>query len=82
MFLFKKRNGYYYAVYNNDEGKRVFLSTKSKNKSEAYEFFSNLKQEIKNRRLNKIIPISIQSPAYPLNNIARHCGYWLQKIQH
>ena len=59
MFLFKKRNGYYYAVYNNDEGKRVFLSTKSKNKSEAYEFFSNLKQEIKNRRLNKIIPISL-----------------------
>lgn len=54
MYLFKKRNGYYYAVYNNNQGKRVFLSTKSKNKSEANEFFANLKQEIKKRRLVKL----------------------------
>jgi integrase len=60
MFLFKKKNGYYYVVYNDENRKRRFLSTKTKYKREANEFFSNIREEIKRRQKQEIISISLE----------------------
>lgn len=60
MFLFKKKNGYYYVVYDDENKKRKFLSTKTKYKSEANEFFSNIREEIKRRQKKEIFPISLE----------------------
>ncbi len=60
MFLFKKKNGYYYVVYDDENKKRKFLSTKSKYKSEANEFFSNIREEIKLRKKQEVISINLE----------------------
>lgn len=60
MFLSKHKNGYYYIYYSDQFGKRKNISTKTKNKSEANKFLSNLSAELKKRAEKKIVPISLK----------------------
>ena len=45
MFLIQHKNGYYKLCYNNNFGRRITISTKSKNKSGALQFLSGLSKE-------------------------------------
>ena len=47
MFMFKRTNGIYYIVYLDLDRKRKYISTKSRHKSEALKFLSEIKEEIK-----------------------------------
>ena len=60
MFMFKRANGIYYIVYLDLDRKRKYISTKSRLKSEALKFLSEIKEEIKSRKLNKVIPITLK----------------------
>jgi len=60
MFLSKRNNGFYYIFYDTPQGKRTCISTKSKVKSEANQFFSNFHSELKERRKYKVIPITLR----------------------
>jgi hypothetical protein len=60
MFIFKRGNGYYYAVYDGDNGKRKQISTSTKNKSEALKFLTNLNGEIKRRKDLGFTPITLK----------------------
>lgn len=59
MFL-HKRNNIYYLVYQDENKKRKYISTKCKNKASAFEFVSNFKAELAERRKNKIDIISLE----------------------
>ncbi|MGA2667950.1 MAG: phage integrase SAM-like domain-containing protein, partial [Ignavibacteria bacterium] len=50
MFLFKRKNGYYY-IGMLENGKRVNVSTKKKSKSEANESFRTFKHKKKSRNI-------------------------------
>ena len=58
MFLSKRSNGYWYILYENRNGKRTCLSTKSKRKSDAIKFLSNLQDVLRSRQTDRMIPIS------------------------
>jgi len=60
MFIFKRGNGYYYAVYDGDNGKRKQISTNTKSKSEALKFLTNLNGEIKRRKELGVVPINLK----------------------
>lgn len=61
MFIFKRGNGYYYVAYVDQKtGRRKHISTKTKYKSEANQFFANVKEEIKRREAMEIDPISLK----------------------
>jgi len=59
MFLSKRSNGFWYIFYENRYGKRTCLSTKSKLKSDALKFLSNLQDELRSRKSERMIPISL-----------------------
>jgi site-specific recombinase XerD len=61
MTLSKHKSGYYYIYYNDPKtARRTSLSCKTKRKLLAVEFLSNFEREYKNRKSNKIIPISLE----------------------
>ncbi|MCE1164575.1 MAG: site-specific integrase [Bacteroidetes bacterium] len=45
MFLYKRSNGIYYLCYKDDSGKRAFISTKEKKKTDALKFLTNFKNK-------------------------------------
>jgi integrase len=58
MFLSKRKNGFYYIYFDDIEGKRKAVSTKSKIKKEAIKFLSSFKlnlEEKQNNRVNDIL---------------------------
>lgn len=59
MFLSKRPSGIYYIYYEDSNGKRQAISTKSKLKSEALKFLTNFKSEILERTSRKTIPITL-----------------------
>lgn len=68
MFLFKNSNGFYYLFYNcNLTGKRKKISTKTKLKSEAYQYLNSFQPEAR-QGANKIKPISISELYSALEN--------------
>lgn len=59
MYLSKRKNGFYYIYYFQSSGKRTCISTKKKLKNEAIRFLSNFKEEIEQKRIEKLRPISL-----------------------
>ena len=59
MFLFK-RGKYYHIYYNDKNGKRKNLSTKTKSKSEATKFLTNFNKELKKRNDQEVEPIFLE----------------------
>ncbi len=59
MFLSKRPSGIYYIYYEDSNGKRQAISTKSKLKSEALKFLINFKSELLERASRKTIPITL-----------------------
>lgn len=59
MFLSKRSNGRYYIFYDNSNGKRTCISTRTTKKSEALKFLSNFEKELKERESKKTIPITL-----------------------
>jgi len=59
LFLSKRKNGNYYIYYLNEVGKRACISTKCKLKNEALKFLSNFKNQLEERKVNKVFPISL-----------------------
>ncbi len=57
MYLSKRSNGYYYVYYDKPDGKRTCISTRTKFKSEATKFLSDFQKELKQRSIEKNIPI-------------------------
>ena len=49
LYLSKHKNGYYYIYYNDDNGKRQSITTKTKIKSEAHKVLSNFDDIIKEK---------------------------------
>ncbi|MCH7963152.1 MAG: site-specific integrase [Bacteroidetes bacterium] len=61
MYLSKRINGYYYIYYKDKYGKHQGISTKSKLKSDALEFLTNFKSELKKKEHQKVIPILLDA---------------------
>lgn len=59
MFLSKRANGVYYIYYNDEQGKRQAISTKSSIKSEALKFLTDLKQGIKKKKERPVTQIKL-----------------------
>lgn len=59
MFLSKRSNGRYYIFYENSNGKRTCISTRTTKKAEALKFLSNFEKELKERESKKTIPITL-----------------------
>ena len=55
MYLSKRINGYYYIYYKDKNGKHQGISTKSKLKSDALEFLTNFKSELKKKEHQKVV---------------------------
>ena len=60
LFLSKRKNGNYYIYYLNEVGKRACISTKCKLKNEALKFLTNFKNQLEERKANKVIPIGLE----------------------
>ena len=60
LLLSKRKNGFYYVYYLNELGKRACISTKSKRKNEALKFLVNFKNQLEERKANKVIPIKLE----------------------
>lgn len=60
MYLSKRTNGIYYIFYPQPNGKKTCLSTGERSKSEALKFLSNFEAELKMRKKNSVIPISLK----------------------
>jgi len=60
LFLSKRKNGIYYVYYLNEAEKRACISTKRKKKNEALKFLADFKNQLDNRKANKVIPISLE----------------------
>jgi len=60
LFLSKRKNGIYYIYYLNEVGKRACVSTRAKRKNEALKFLANFKNQLEERKANKVIPISLE----------------------
>ncbi len=61
MFISKRSNGYYYIYYDDGNGIRQAISTKSKLKKEAFQFLTNFSNEIKKKSKQLYIPIDFNS---------------------
>jgi site-specific recombinase XerD len=59
MILSKRSNGFYNVIYNQSNGKRTRISTKTKIKAEALKFLSQFQKEIETRKLQKLTCISL-----------------------
>jgi integrase len=60
MYLFK-RGEIYYIQYTTQPGDHIHrISTKCKNKREAFKFLTNLKEEIENRKKSRVNSITLQ----------------------
>ena len=59
-FFLSNSNNIYYIFYNNKDGKRARISTKTKNKSSALKFLSNFNNELKERNEQETIKITVQ----------------------
>lgn len=57
-FLNKRKNGYWYAHYRDEDGRWKSLSTRAKTKSEASKFFSNLKSNIEQSKKKPSQPLT------------------------
>lgn len=60
MFIYKRKNGYYYVVYEDKNKRRKQISTKTKSKKEANIFLSKLDLELKKRKDQETIPITLK----------------------
>ena len=60
LFLSKRKNGIYYVFYLKEAEKRACISTKRKKKNEAIKFLADFKNQLDNRKANKVIPISLE----------------------
>ncbi|MCK5457686.1 MAG: site-specific integrase, partial [Melioribacteraceae bacterium] len=60
MFIFRRKNRYYYVVYEDRNGKRKLISTKTKSKREATKFLANFNKEIQKRNEQETIPITLK----------------------
>lgn len=58
MFLNKRKNGYWYAHYRDEDGRWRSVSTRAKTKSEASKFFSDLKSNLEHRKKKPSLPIT------------------------
>jgi len=60
MFLSKRPNGIYHLYYEQADGKRTSVSTKTKLKSEAYKFLAEFSKNLKEQKERKILSISLK----------------------
>jgi len=60
MFLSKRSNGIWYVFYDNSQGNKTCISTKTKLKRDALKFLSNFDYELSKRGQSKIILISVK----------------------
>jgi len=60
MFLSKRSNGTYYVFYEQGNGKRTCISTKTKLKKEANLFLSQFSEKLKSLRKQSFNPISLK----------------------
>ena len=60
MILSKRSNGIYYVIYNQANGKRTRISTKSKMKVEALSFLSRFQKELDLRKNMKPVAVTLQ----------------------
>ena len=60
MFLSKRPNGIYHLYYEQADGKRTSISTKSKLKSEAYKFLAEFSKNLKEQKERRILSISLK----------------------
>lgn len=61
MFLSKRSNGMYYIFYDQSNGKRTCISTKSKNKSQAIKFLSEFQSRARASTLGDSISIDLKT---------------------
>ncbi|MHB8929413.1 MAG: tyrosine-type recombinase/integrase, partial [Melioribacteraceae bacterium] len=61
MILTKRKNGRWYIVYNQANGKRTGISTGTKIKTKALKLLSKFEKELENKKSQKTIPISFNS---------------------
>ena len=60
MFLFKRRNGYYYVVYETTDKKRKNISTKVKTKAEALLFLTKFEKVLEKKQSEGFISITLK----------------------
>lgn len=82
MYLSKRNNGFYYVYYYQPSGKRTCISTKTRLKVEAIKFLSNFKEEIEQKRIEKLRPVSLKeycnqfiSYSKNIHTVKTHKGY-------
>ena len=82
MYLSKRNNGFYYIYYYQPSGKRTCISTKTRLKNEAVKFLSNFKEEIEQKRIDKLRPVSLKeycnqflNYSKNIHTIKTHKGY-------
>ena len=64
MFLSKRSNGFWYVFYDNTNGKRTCISTKTKYKRDAIKFLSNFQTELESRAKSKVIPVLMKDYSF------------------
>ena len=74
MFLYKRKSGYYYIIYRQDNGKRTSISTHSKYKSDAIKFLTQFKDKIIAKEQQRVIPITLKEfkEEYLFYSVATH----------
>jgi integrase len=60
MFLSKRKNGIYYIVYDQPNGKRTCKSSGTKYKAEALKYLSHFESILKEEKNNVVIPITLE----------------------
>lgn len=60
MYLYKRKSGIYYVIYNQPNGKRTSLSTQTQYKKEALKFLTDFKSTLKERQEQKVTPITLK----------------------
>ncbi|MFZ1082315.1 MAG: site-specific integrase [Candidatus Kryptoniota bacterium] len=60
MFLSKHKNGFYYVYYDDIDGKRKKITTKSKLKSGALDYLSKFNEELQIRAEKKLYSITLE----------------------
>ncbi|HWP82849.1 MAG TPA: tyrosine-type recombinase/integrase [Bacteroidota bacterium] len=79
MFLRKRSNGYYHVSYRNDQGRWTSISTGTKSKSEANEFFSDLKERLAQRK--QVISFSEYAGRYLDYSLVNHSPASTEKVR-
>lgn len=59
MYLSKRYNGFYYIFYPQLNGKKTCISTKTKIKTEAFQFLSQFEKELEARKIQKLASITL-----------------------